>query len=714
MYVGFIVLRDRPHRQRLIHSSLGRYGVILDAGSSGTRVYVYKWRDNAHSLAEETDADLSALPELITHKDWTKKTKPGVSTFAENPDAVGPDHLAPLLEHALQHVPNHAVKDTPFFLLATAGMRLLPETQRSRVLEEICAYTRANSGFRLPDCDLHIQVIPGETEGLYGWIAANYLLGGFDEPKEHNHGKGHHTYGFLDMGGASAQIAFAPNATETAKHGNDLNLLRLRKMNGMDEEYRIFVTTWLGFGANEARRRYVEALQQSTNQDVMELPDPCLPAGLEATLSGQPFSSDSEEAHGKKQHLLGTGKFPECLRQTFPLLEKDKPCDDEPCLLGGVHVPAIDFDVNHFVGVSEYWHTTHEVFEMGHKDKAYDFHTYQSRVNEFCSQDWHAIQEGVKARKWGKKVDESTAEEVCFKASWLINMLHDGIGIPRIGLESIQNGENVTKALVDSAKSRGFLDPFQAVNKIEDVEVSWTLGKMVLYASSQIPAADQNLPVGFGSNIPGIAVPLDFQLPGGAPTKDSPEVTEDWQDTLFLDSPRRIPGFLLFMLIICVAVFLLCGRERRKYITAKVCTAFCLGRCARRRRPGIASASASASAPSLLGKFFGLSSQTYERVDGGESGPDVEMPALYESDDSLGDAEGRTSGWATPKLVVDGPQGELLGSPPGMRPSLLGDGLLIRAESRDRLLAAAEGLEARISRSRSPGVRGGKVKENVD
>src|SRR5207237_4146402 len=83
-----------------------------------------------------------------------------------------------------------------------------------------------------------------------------------------------------------------------------------------------------------------------------------------------------------KAHLLGTGRFEECLRKVFPLLEKDAPCPDEPCLLNGVHVPAIDFDVNHFIGISEYWHTTHEIFEMAHKDKSYDFNTYQTRVRD--------------------------------------------------------------------------------------------------------------------------------------------------------------------------------------------------------------------------------------------------------------------------------------------------------------------------------------------
>jgi Golgi apyrase len=649
---------------------------------------------------------------LITKKKWTLKTHPGrldcsrektrvltgtgVSTFGEKPSQVGDEHLRPLLDHALSYVPRKYVADTPVFLLATAGMRLLPEDQRSRLLQEICSYTRQNTGFQLPDCDLHVQVIPGETEGLYGWIAANYLLGGFDNPRAHNHGKGHHTYGFLDMGGASAQIAFAPNATEAEKHANDLKLLRLRTINGATEEYRVFVTTWLGFGANEARRRYVTALEEAVGGGVDEYPDPCLPAGLKIAPNGEPVSKSATGSH-----LLGTGKFKECLRQTYPLLGKDKPCDDDPCLLGGIHVPAIDFDVNHFVGVSEYWHTTHEIFELGHTDKAYDFKTYQNRVDEFCSQPWSEIQRGVRNARWGKKVDEKTALEVCFKASWLINMLHDGIGIPRVGLEmknSQKGGKNSTTKLIESAKNKGFLDPFQAVNKIEGTEVSWTLGKMVLYASSQIPPAGRAYPVGFGSNVPGEALPKDFQKPGGKEfalpdpmagvTPEQSEDDADWTDTLLSDSPRRVPGFLLFLLIVAVAVFLLCGRERRKALYTKVRSLI-----SRTKKRGAATSTA------RFGK--------YDRVvDDVEAAQDFEL-GPYTSDDNISDNEhsdstegtsssraGKTPGWATPTLSVglnaEGVElspgkngGGAAGSGVGLGPAWA-QGLMSRTESRER------------------------------
>ena len=387
---------------------------VLDAGSSGTRAYVYEYKRADYVKEKDDKEELLRLPKIKTKKKWNTKTHPGISTFGDKPERVGPDHLKELIEFADDKVPKHEIGNTPIFLLATAGMRLLPDSQQRAVLDNVCSYFQEHSNFQLPDCDLHVEVIPGETEGLYGWLAANYLLGGFDAPQQHGHSKEHHTYGFLDMGGASAQIAFSPNVTEAEKHADDLKLVRLRKVNGEPLDYGVFVTTWLGFGANEARRRYVERLLERY-PDEREIEDPCLPVGLRIKQTGGEIEDDLQTI-GDERHLVGTGQFTKCLEKTYPLLEKNKPCHDAPCLLNGIHTPAIDFDVNHFVGVSNFWHTTHEIFAMAHEDRAYDFHTYQKQVKELCSRDWKDIKKDVEEKKWGKKVDEETVEEVCFKA----------------------------------------------------------------------------------------------------------------------------------------------------------------------------------------------------------------------------------------------------------------------------------------------------------
>ncbi|KAN0067458.1 GDA1/CD39 (nucleoside phosphatase) family domain containing protein [Elaphomyces granulatus] len=687
-----------------------RYGVILDAGSSGTRVHIYRWLDPTRARKAAGPKELKSLPKIQSREEWTKKIHPGVSTFADTPDKVGPDHLKSVLQHALDIVPKKAVKETPVFLSATAGMRLLDNPKQEVLLDGICSYIRSNSNFLLPDCRTQIRVISGRTEGIYGWISTNYLLRSFDSPEEHDHGKGHYTYGFLDMGGASAQIAFSPNVTEAEKHANDLKLVRLRNIDGSPQEYKVFVTTWLQFGVHESRNRYVKALQNTNSaSNSKELLDPCLPQALRTTLDGKTLSSEK----APEIYLVGTGRFDECLRQTYPLLEKETPCPDEPCLLHGIHVPAIDFDVNHFIGISEYWHTTHEIFEMGHKEKVYALGTYQERVNEFCSQDWATIEKGISEHKWGKKVDQQTASGVCFKASWIINMLHNGIGIPYTGPEhTTAASPNDT---IHHSKNTEFLNPFQAVNKIGSNEVSWTLGQMVLYASFQVPPASKDiLPVGFGSNTEGI--PDDFQYPSVEP---SPMYDGGhWHDALFDGDPsRRIPGFLLFALIVVIAVFFLCGRNRRVRIYHNVKKQFMCGGSRRHKKR-------------IFGRklpFFGRSTPIYERVmeEGGrdfelddtdKESVEYESEHLSDSDSSGMSPRVRTPSKGSishnPNLKFEFENGSNAGIGLGINQASSTSsgnvvdrrGLAVRTESRDHLAALSLGptMNGRRSRTVSP------------
>ena len=249
-------------------------------------------------------------------------------------------------------------------------------------------------------------------------------------------------------------------------------------------------------------------------------------------------------------------------------------CHDDPCLFGGVHAPAIDFDVNHFIGVSEYWHTTNDVFGMA---GTYDYATYSQKVEKFCSRDWESIVLDLRRHKWGKKVDEEKARVVCFKAAWMMNVLHDGFGVPRLTKEFNNpptSSHNSTQELIESAKSHGFLKPFQSVDKIRGVEVSWTLGKTVLYASSTVHSIhlptnqdvgdmDKKYMVGFGPNNDRLYSDGEFYSPSGSvvPLSSSGPLSR-----LTESFGRRIPGLLLFFTMICIAIWLVIGKDRRNRI----------------------------------------------------------------------------------------------------------------------------------------------------
>jgi Golgi nucleoside diphosphatase len=359
-------------------------------------------------------------------------------------------------------------------------------------------------------CGSSVRIITGEEEGLFGWIAVNYLMDGFSSSSDDRT-----TYGFLDMGGASTQIAFEPSP-ENQKMTNDLIDVRLRLLGGEEIHHKVFVTTWLGYGTNQARERYAGNIitehdsslsaQQIDDDDVdHHVPDPCLPRGLELTEHPVHLSTPTS-AHLMNSHrLVGTGSFEECLKKTAPLLNTSAPCPDTPCLMNGVHVPPIDFSVSHFIGVSEYWYSSEHIFGLG---GAYDFVQYERAASDFCSRDWKSIlseheesQRGhrlggdgevlkdgkvVEAGKWGPNVEIPRLQMQCFKAAWVTNVLHEGIKLPRI----VDPGGNVStdgEEVEMQAKKKGLGRPaFQSMDSVGDIAISWTLGKMVLEASKEV------------------------------------------------------------------------------------------------------------------------------------------------------------------------------------------------------------------------------------
>jgi Golgi apyrase len=431
----------------------------------------------------------------------------GISSFADHPDDI-PAYLAPLLKHAQTHIPPSLHHETPLFLLATAGMRLLSPERQAIVLQSTCQFLRFHSVFRIDDpspagpCGSSVRIISGEEEGLFGWISVNYLMDGFGSSSSDRS-----TYGFLDMGGASTQIAFEPNLEAQGKTQNLMDV-RLRLMSGEEISHKIFVTTWLGYGTNQARERYVgQAIKQHEqlrpfvedsppSADVIK--DPCLPSGL--ALAESPVYSEPSTSHERKTHtLLGTGSFEHCLQDTLPLLNKMAPCPDASCLFNGVSVPPIDFSVSHFIGVSEYWYSSEHVFGLG---GSYDFVQYERAAQEFCGRPWQEILRAHEDSKygqvaghggggsrapdrWGDRVEVSRLQMQCFKAAWIINVLHEGFRMPRI----VDPGGNDTSDEVKGhAEKKGLGQPwFQSMDSVGDMAISWTLGKMVLEASKEVP-----------------------------------------------------------------------------------------------------------------------------------------------------------------------------------------------------------------------------------
>ncbi|XP_070541457.1 ectonucleoside triphosphate diphosphohydrolase 4-like isoform X2 [Ptychodera flava] len=444
------------------------YGIVIDAGSSGTRVFVYFWPQHTGNPTEilqiQQMRDMHRQPVV-------KKIKPGLSTFAEKPEEAS-EYLKPLLQYAADHIPRVKHQETPLYVLATAGLRMLPESQQTAILEDIRKDVPKDFNFLFSET--HAEVISGKEEGVYAWIGINFVLGRFnhaddDDPvvsvdvgNTNNETRllRKRTVGVLDMGGGSAQIAFeVPNSEELAK-----NLLAEFNLgcdvHKTEHVYRVYVTTFLGYGGNAARERYEKKLINETSKQsntagsdpLTPIQDVCLPRDMPDEIT---------DNNGKIYHLRGTGNFDACKAKVKSLLDKDVPCQKEPCSLNGTYQPQIDFQQSEFYGFSEYWYCMEDVLRMG---GPYDYHRYHQEAKGYCASKWSLLEEHHKKGLY-PKADQHRLKYQCFKSAWMAAILHDGFKFP------------------DNYKN------FRTASLIHDKEVQWTLGA-ILYKTRFLPLRD--------------------------------------------------------------------------------------------------------------------------------------------------------------------------------------------------------------------------------
>ena len=179
------------------------YGIIVDAGSSGSRVMLYQWNMDASRIhsSEQSSHSTALLPVIHkaseNDKEWQFKQEPGISSFASNVHGLK-DYLKPPLDFALQRIPKDQHKATPIYLYATAGMRLLPNSSQIEILTTACTFIQQNYPFYVSQCEKHFRVISGEMEGIYGWLTVNYLKQGLADFMA-NSEEFVKSFGFLDM-----------------------------------------------------------------------------------------------------------------------------------------------------------------------------------------------------------------------------------------------------------------------------------------------------------------------------------------------------------------------------------------------------------------------------------------------------------------------------------------------------------------------------------
>ena len=320
-----------------------KYVVMIDAGSTGSRVHVYTF-------------DTCVSPPKLLDEQF-KMLNPGLSSF--DTDTLGAaKSLDPLLEVALNTIPTDKQGCSPVAVKATAGLRLLGEEKASAILKEVRKYLETKYPFPVVSGD-GISIMDGSDEGVYAWITANFLLGNIGG-KERTP-----TAAVFDLGGGSTQIVFEPEDGEEMIDGE-----HKYEIDFGGRHFILYQYSHLGYGLMEGRKRInslvlelllqkhgsisglvplteLEAKNPKGLKAEVTLKNPCVPPGVAANNipvkleDGTTYLVNFVSPAKDESDTLAATASTQCRFLAETILNKDAKCKSKSCSFNGIYQPSL-------------------------------------------------------------------------------------------------------------------------------------------------------------------------------------------------------------------------------------------------------------------------------------------------------------------------------------------------------------------------------------
>uniref|UniRef100_A0A4W5P197 nucleoside diphosphate phosphatase n=1 Tax=Hucho hucho TaxID=62062 RepID=A0A4W5P197_9TELE len=277
---------NRPTSSEVV-SGRFQYGVMFDAGSTGTRIHVFKFQ------LEDIEA-----PKLA-HETF-RAIKPGLSAYADDPEKCK-EGILELLEVAQDSIPCSVWSSTPLVLKATAGLRLLPGEKATHLLDRVREVFVESPFLSRGDS---VSIMDGTDEGMSGGL----------------HGSDTPTVGMLDLGGGSTQITFSPQDECTIiVQTMTIHTLTHTSLNLISVCHTLILLSvlhsYLGLGLMSARLAVLGGIEgQPLEGSSTELVSPCLAPDY----SGQ--WEHAEVLYTVKGQKAGEPIYESCLRKVEKML----------------------------------------------------------------------------------------------------------------------------------------------------------------------------------------------------------------------------------------------------------------------------------------------------------------------------------------------------------------------------------------------------------
>ena len=244
------------------------YGVIIDAGSSFTRLQTYQW-----------DADDEQQLPLPVGEPGESATPLHLAYY--QPEIVE-EIFSKIMPAAVNAVPDELQASTTVYCFGTAGMRGITEDERNTVINATKTYLRQNYNFRIAEDS--VDTLTPQEEGLYVWIAVNLVKDNFDDGKT--------TVPVAEMGGMSTCVVFETTSTDEKYAKNTYEVAIFGKT------FRVFCYSYEQLGIDEGEENYTNSIAQVVGRSMIDAP--CYPREYEASI--------------QYLDINGTGDYDECYK----------------------------------------------------------------------------------------------------------------------------------------------------------------------------------------------------------------------------------------------------------------------------------------------------------------------------------------------------------------------------------------------------------------
>ena len=401
---------------------LVQYALMIDAGSTGSRIHVYKFNN------------CGPAPELEDEEFKMTEKKPGGSGLSSyKTDAEGAaKSLDMLMDVAMRTVPDEYRSCSPVAVKATAGLRLLGDEMSAKILEAVRTRLETVYPFPVLSREKHgVEIMKGKDEGVYAWITTNYLLGNIGGPDKTP------TAAVFDLGGGSTQIVFQPTFKEAQDGGLPEKLAdgdHKYELKFGGREFTLYQHSHLGYGLMSARKAIhglvVEHMHKASPSSKVWLdnpiPNPCLAPGITRTVD---IELPEGHALGPKVTVQMVGPSDalpaQCRALAEGILYKDATCELAPCSFNGIHQPSLEktFD-REDVYIFSYFFDRTQPLGMPESFTLRELHDLTAKV---CGgeKSWGAFA-GIE----GTLADLKARPEWCLDLNFMTALLHTGYEMP--------------------------------------------------------------------------------------------------------------------------------------------------------------------------------------------------------------------------------------------------------------------------------------------